>query len=243
MFRSNEREIESRFGCLLIEVQKALKSSNVKVEDVRQLLVSMFRRDDCIPKTNLDEIFTAVTVNNLWSYEDHYPVEKVIKQLIPDKMTLMNKYKGHLSGFDTATNLIEYMMNKNIPDDIDDEEMETSELALTKKHFRTLKVRLNVGRKISEMSMLYVRDLWISLANEFDIPSLTAVVDKILEGSLEIVWLVLPHVAEMIATSAHKSTSFFRQHDIVYVAIDDHVIYSDQLMVTIKYVLTFQCLY
>ena len=227
MFRSNEEEIESRFGYLLIKVQSALKSNNVNARDVHQLLVTIFHRDDCIPNTTLEDIFTAVRRNNLWNYDHHSPLEKVVERFIPGSLKLITEYKEHLSGFYTTTKLIDYMMSKvNVEDEA---EMDSNNLALTKEHYRKLKVRLNIGRKISEVSMIYVRDLWISFATEFDIPSLTAIIDKILEGSLEIIWLILPHEAEMIAISAQKSTLFFRKHNILYVAIDDQVIYSAQL--------------
>ena len=80
--------------------------------------------------------------------------------------------------------------------------------------------------------MDYVEGLWKSFVEEYGIPSLTAVLDRVLEGSLEIVWLILPHVAEMIAASAHKSLPFFQKHNIIYLAIDDHIIYDSSLQVS-----------
>lgn len=234
MFRSNEEEIESRFAYLLISVQSALEANNVNVEEVRQVLITMFHRDDCIPTTNLCEIFNSVTVNNLWNYEHHSPVEKIIRRFIPDHLSLITEYQDHLCGFYTTTKIIEYMRNKNLKQDMD---IESREHSLTTKQYQRLTLRLNIDRKISELSMLYVRDLWISFANQFNIPSLTAIIDNILEGSLEIVWLIPPHVAEVIVTCAHKSVPFFRQHNIIYVAIDDHIVYTVQLKVS-----TFTCI-
>ena len=103
----------------------------------------------------------------------------------------------------------------------------------TCKEYQKLTVRLDMSeRKMSQISMLYVQDLWISFAEEFNIPSLTAVIDKILEGSLEIVWVILLHFAELIRTLVHKSVQFFRQHDVILVAIDDHIVYGAQLIVS-----------
>lgn len=242
MISSNEEEIKSRFACLLISVQSALKINHVEVSDVHQLLLTMFRPEECIPKTNLSDIFNAVTTKNLWNHHHHSPVEKVIKRFIPDQLSLITEYKDHLSGFYTTTKLIEYIASNNLEPDMEIDS--DDELNLTTQHYRKLTVRLNIGRRISDYSMAYVRDLWVSFAEEFNIPSLTVVIDKILEGSLEIVWLVLPHVAEMIAASAHKSVSFFRRHGIVYVAIDDCAIHNTQLMVTIMilYKLLFTCI-
>ena len=44
----------------------------------------------------------------------------------------------------------------------------------------------------------FVHEMWKALQKEFNLPTLTAVIDIILEGSLNITWLVLPHVVEKI---------------------------------------------
>ena len=235
MCRSNEEEIKGRFAYLLSSVQSALEANNVKVEDVHNLLLGLFPCfNDCIPKTNLSDIFNAATANKLWDYVHHSPVETLIRNLIPDHRSLMTQYKDRLSGFYTTTKLIEYIQDKSVQYDSDTEMDSSTEKTYTTKQYKKLTVKLNVSeRKFTQISMIYVRDLWISFAEEFNIPSLTAIIDKILEGSLQIVWLLLPHLAELIRVSAHKSVQFFRQHDIIYVAIDDHVLYDAQLMVSL----------
>ena len=233
MFRSNEVAINSHFGYLLTDVRSVLEFNHVKVDDVRQVLIAIFHREDCLPQTNLKDLFNAVTVNKLWSSEHYHPLEELIERFIPDHRSMMAKYKGHVSGFHTTTKLIEYMANKNIP--CDDTESPPSEFKSSLPIYRTLKVRLKLDRRISDVTMDYVHRLWVSFAEEYDIPSLTAVIDKILEGSLEIVWLVLPHIAEMIAASAHKSLPFLQRHSITYLAIDDDVIYDSSLLVCYSY--------
>lgn len=235
MFCSNEEEIKGRFAYLLISVQSALEANHVKVEDVRKFVIEMFRcHDDCIPKTNLSDIFNAVSVNNFWNYQHHSPLETLIRNLIPDHRSLMTQYKERLSGFYATTKLIEYIQEKYLQYDSDTEidSGTSSEKSYDTKQYRKLTVKLKMPeRKLTQISMIYVRDLWISFADEFNIPSLTAVIDKILEGSLEIVWLILPHLAESISMSAHKSVEFFHRHDIIYVAIDDNIVYDAQLTV------------
>lgn len=235
MMRSNIEEIKSRFSTLLMDVRSALEEKRVKVEDVFQLLVGIFQRDDCIPNTSLIEIFTAMTINNLWNYQHHSPVEKLVHCFLPDRLSLMTKYKSYLSGFYATTKLIDYIRYTNLPQNDDSEEDPNKPLPLqnyTVKDYRRLKVVLKTDRKISKLSLVYVQELWNSFAEEFDIPSLTAVIDKILEGSIEIIWLIQPHVAEKIIVAAHKSTPFFRQHQIIYVAVDDHLVYDAALMVS-----------
>ena len=234
MKSSNEKEIESRFVYLLDSIQSLLEINNVTGENVRQFLVRMFRRaGDCIPKTNkISDIFDSVTVNNLWSYDNHDVLEKLVERYLPDHVSEISEYENHLSGFYATTKLIDYIRAKNLKC-YEEAPSEHSLDRYTTEHYRELTVILDIDNRLSQLSMMYVRDLWKSFVNRFNIPSLTAVIDKILEGSLQIVWLVLPHVADLICGAAKQSEEFFREHDIVFVAIDDHILYDARLAVSI----------
>ena len=234
MISSNEKEIESRFVYLLDSIQSLLETNNVTGENVRQFLVRMFHRaGDCIPRTDkISDIFDSVTINNLWSYDNHDVLEKLVERYLPDQVSEILEYENHLSGFYATTKLIDYVMTKNLKC-YEEAPSEHSLDRYTIKHYQKLTVILDIDDKLSQLSMMYVRDLWKSFVNRFNIPSLTAVIDKILEGSLQIVWLVLPHVADLIFRAAQQSEEFFREHDIVFVAIDDHVLYDARLVVSI----------
>ena len=233
MITSNETEIKSRFAYLLNSIQHSLEANHVRGEEVRQFLVLMFgRAGDCIPKTDkISEIFESVTVNYLWSYDNHYVLEAMVSRYLPDHVSLISEYQSHFSGFYATTKLIDYIKEKNLKC-FDEAPTECPLDKYTTEHYQKLTVRLEIDYKMSLLSMTYVRDLWRSFANRFNIPSLTAVIDKILEGSLEIVWLVLPHVGDLIRQAASQSEPFFREHDIVFVAIDDHVLYDARKMVS-----------
>ena len=88
--------------------------------------------------------------------------------------------------------------------------------------------------KISDISLSYVNDLWTELAEEFDLPSLTAIIDKIVAGSIEITWLVLPHLAATIILKSKllRAVKFFRQHHIINLMVDEDVIYDENQMVS-----------
>ena len=105
---------------------------------------------------------------------------------------------------------------------------------LTKKQYRSLKVVLNLDtRKISELSLNYVRELWEKFAEEFDLPLLTTILKKIVPGSLEITWLVLQHIVEIIELKSRtpKAVKFFRNHNIVLLQVDSVTVYDEQQMV------------
>jgi hypothetical protein len=87
------------------------------------------------------------------------------------------------------------------------------------------------------MTLSYVDELWRSLAEEFDLPCLTAVIQSIVKGSLHITWYVPPHIAKKIIekTTTAKATPFFQKHRIALLQIDDYVIYDEKkdIMVSI----------
>ena len=232
MLQSNLDEIKSRFSELLISVRYALEANNVQVDDVRQILIGIFNRDDCIPRTNLVEIFSAVTAHKLWDYNNHSPVERLVRRFLRDHISEVTDYKKYLSGFYTTTKLIDYIRYTNLSD----AESEPSELPLhsyVPADYRMLKVKLKTDRNISMLSLMYVQELWNSFAEEFEIPSLTAIVTKILEGCLEITWLIPPHEAEQISALAPKSTRFFRRLNIIYVSLNGNIIYDINQMVSL----------
>ena len=225
MFRSNLEDIKSRFAILLRSVQLALEANHVTPEDVYAVLVGMFGCGDLIPKTNLEEMFTAVTNQRLWDYIHHSPVEKLLRRFLgPDHLSLMREYKPHLSGFYTTTKLIDYITYTSIESTAVDK---FDLRKLTDDNYQKLKVKLELDRKIDTISLKYVQDLWEEFAEEFDIPHLTAVIGKILSGSLHIIWLITSEIANKIADAARES-SFFQKHpSIIYVAIDDTVHYDE----------------
>lgn len=230
MLKSNLEEIKSRFSDLLISVRYALEANNVQVDDLCQMLFDIFDldADDCIPGTNLVQIFKAVSARRLWDYIHHSPVEKLVKRCLRGQIiSEVNDYKKCLSGFYATTKLIDFIRTMNFNND--DAEMEPCEVPLCRydvKDYRMLRVKLKMQRSISEISLKYVQDLWNSFAEEFELPSLTAILDKVLEGCLEITWLIPPREAKQMAASAPMSTSFFRRNNIIFVYLDGCIIYE-----------------
>ena len=233
MIRSNEEEIKALFSALLLEVQSALQSKN-NFNTVRQFLINFFKCD--LPETSdLNKLFTFVTLNDLWDYQHHSPVERLINHFLPGDQeleSLFKAYKARLSGFYLTTKLIDYIEYRNLSaDDSDEEECDQPSPRLSTKQYRKIKVVLQLDRKITEVSVNYVQKLWRSFADEYEIPSLTAVIDKIVTGSLEVTWRVPQHIADAIL----PKSKFFRSHGIVLVFIDDVILYDERQMVSVLY--------
>ena len=223
--RSNVEDIQSRFADLLISVKSALEDKPVKVEDVHQVLVQITGCERCLPCTSICEIFSVASERKLWDYNHHSPVEKLVKRRIPDRLPLVSDYKKLLCGFHTTTKLIDYINDPSLNQSRQRGPINLP-LASYDDEYDSLSVKLKTKRNLSMLSLMYVQDLWNSFAEEFRIPSLTAVIDKVISGCLEITWRIPPREAKLIATSAHKSTAFFLRHKIIYVYINGRTIYD-----------------
>ena len=229
MIRSNVYKIKAIFSSLVFEVQSALQSQS-DIRKVRHFLITFFKCD--FPETtNLEKLFTTVTLSDLWDYNDHSPLEQLINKFLPSNQevgSLMKEYKARLSGFYLTTKLIDYIEYQNLPADDSNEECDQPSPKLTTEQYKKIKVVLKLKRKISEVSLDYVVKLWQSFAEEYEIPSLTAVIDRIVTGSLEVTWTVPQHIADAIL----PRSKFFRSHGIVLVSIDDVIIYDEKQMVS-----------
>ena len=235
MIRSNEEKIKALFSSLVLKVQSALQSQS-DTSILRDFLITFFKCD--FPETSdLKKLFAAITLNDLWDYHHYSPVENLIDQFLPtdeEVGSLMKAYKARLSGFYLTTKLINYIEYQNLSADDSDEECDQPSPKLTPKQYRKVKVVLQLERKISQISLDYVVKLWQSFAEEYEIPSLTAVINRIVVGSLEVIWTVPQHIANAIL----PRVKFFRSHGIVLVSIDDVIIYEKQMVSTLLHLLS-----
>ena len=104
----------------------------------------------------------------------------------------------------------------------------TNNVILTAEHYKKIKVKLNLKRKISDLSLDYVHNLWVSFAEEFEIPSLTAILHEITRGSLEVTWLIPHAFMELIK----PRSSFYKRLGITQVLVDGRVVYDEKKMVS-----------
>jgi hypothetical protein len=228
------RKIKRQFASLQVEVRSAMESRQVKVSDVHQFLVSFFQSECCIPEApDLTKLFNIVTEAKLWHYDHYVPLQQLAQQFLHDDEKISEHiadYKNQLSGFCTTTKIIDFVNLSELEElEGDDPQQPFAPEKYIKEDYRTLKVKLKV-KNVTELTLGYVNELWQSFAEEFGLPSLTAVIDKIINGSLVISWLILSHIADKIRASSSKAIRFYQQHGIVEVHIDDDLLYKEVSM-------------
>ena len=239
------QKIKSQFASLLIEVRSAMEACSVKMVDVHQFLVTFFQGECHIPEVcDLAKLFNVVTEAKLWRYDHYGPLKELAKRFLPDgdpASTHVDEYKSRLSGFYTTTKIIEFINLSELEEAGDDSQQSAFVSENYKKYYHKLTITLKLDRKVklSDMTLDYVNTLWMALVEEFNLPPLTVVMNKIVKGSLKITWLLLSHVARKISSTGRslRAVKFYQHHGIVQVAInhndDTIILYDEQWFVSI----------
>ena len=203
------------------------------MKEVRQFLLTYFEGDCIIPDvTDLHEIFNSVTTSKLWCYNHYGALEQLAESFLPDDdqaRMRITEYINQRSAFFATTRIIDFIKLTELEDPEEDDEIFSPKKY--NRHYRKLEVTLKLDMS-AEVTLDYIDKLWKALKRKFKLPSLTAVIDKIVEGSLKVTWLVLPHAIEKIMSTSSETLSFFQQHGITRIVLYDRLIlYDESLMV------------
>ena len=235
-------KLKASFSSLLMDVQSSMEGRKVEVKKVRRFMLGFFCGECSIPKDDdMDTVFDAITEARLWRYDHYGPLEELAVKFLPEDdpaRVQVTEYKSQLTGFQATTRIIDFIKLN----ELEDREEIPDRLFSPKRynsHYQKLTVELELERDVlSELTLLFVDELWRALMKEFHLPPLTAVMDKIVEGSLRITWLILPHIVDKIRATYFKSVEFFQQHNIISIDLytdggDDSILllYHEKWMV------------
>ena len=226
MVQVNLNTIKDCFASLLRRLRSAFVG--VDVADVRQYLVDTLQCS--VPQSqDLQEIFTFLSLKKLWTYQNYGLIENLNKNFLQSCNSsiaqYINEYNAKLSGYYTAKKIIKSEFFQQL-----ESLSESTTQSVTEyggDHRSKLRMRLRLKRKLSDECLMYIAELWDSLAETFELPSLTAVIDSIVEKCLEVTWLILPRDAKKIVAHAKEHHDFFRKHLITLITIDGRTLYKE----------------
>ena len=233
------RKLKSSFSSLVMDVQSSMEDRKVEVKKVRRFLLGFFCGECSIQKEDdMDAIFDTITETRLWHYDHYGPLEELAAKFLPESDPVraqVTEYKSQLSAFQATTRIIDFVKLN----ELEDREEISDRIFSPKKYngdYQTLTIRLELARDAKdafELTLEHVNKLWKMLAKEFHLPPLTAVMDKIMEGSLTIIWLILPNIIEKIRATYFKSVKFFQQHNIISIDLyGGFRLYDEEWMVS-----------
>ena len=225
-------KIKQSFAALLKNVAVKFKSKqDLDLEVFRFFIVNLFPPGECIPaqSSNVITIFEAVSRNGLWSYWHYTPVEKIVNEYAPEDDEMKEwlvSYRSELCGYKATTKIADAI--EVYGDNIEEFEEGDRNMSLASSHDRNSLRKLSVKLKtpVTGKTLEYIDKLWLSLAECFLLPSLTALLDNIKRGCIEVSWLIPPHFESQIHDNLQKSISCLQANNVVEVFIDNEGIYN-----------------
>lgn len=244
VLKENDDRIQRSFANFVHEVLEILMRQEISMEKFRVFVAGLFPGIlKCIPfSSKLSDIFEFITDNKLWNYCHYFPLKSVAEKFgykDQEMQPLIVSYEQELTGFYATTNLVDYMALCNDKDADPDVPLDIDPLKYNKEFFRSLSIKLEA--RVTDKTLHYIDQLWRALAGFFLMPSLSALLDSIVAGSLVITWLIPHHFTIQIREKSKKvsAVQFFRHHRIVEVKIDDDAVYmcthSEKLKVNVMY--------
>ena len=232
MARRSLTQIKQSFATLVTKVAVKLRSKELDLEVFRFFIVNLFPPGRCIPhSTNIITIFEAITENGLWSYWHYVPVEDITKEYAPgddEVRDWMDKYRKQLSNYKAATSVANAI--KLYSSDIEEfEEGDRSCLpasAYDPAYLRRLTVKLK--SRVTGKNLEYIDNLWVSMAEFFLLPSLSALLENIRKGCLEVSWLIPPHFVFQIIGNLQENAVFLKSREIIKVLVDGDCVYDEE---------------
>ena len=227
--RQNLTKITGSFAKLVTNVAEKLnKNEKLDLEVFRCFMVNLFPPGRCIPQSSkVIEIFEAVTKNELWSYWHYTPVEKIAAEYAPNDDEVkgwLDSYKKQLSGYKATTKIADVIELYSI-DELADP---SRRLTVTYDPAYLQRLSLKLKTRVTEKSLEYIDDLWISLAEYFLLPSLSVLLERIRSGCIEVSWLIPPHYAFQIIGNLQENSSFLQSKGIVKVLLDGDCVYDEE---------------
>ena len=223
-------KIKENFAKLLKDVAVKLKTIELDFETFHFFIIALFPPGKCIPKSeNVIQIFEAVTQNGLWSYWHYTPVEKIIKEYAPsdnEMKSWVDNYRKDLSGYKATTKIADAMeiYSSSIEEFEETDPNQRPPVTCDPTYLRCLSVKLKT--RVTEKTLVYIDDLWLSLAEYFLLPSLSVLLDKIQRGCVEVSWLIPPHYVFQIVGNLQENAAFLQSKGIVKVLLDGECVYD-----------------
>ena len=230
--------IQGNFSKLVTKSCKILQSRGIDVEDVQMFLITMFSSpgskdgSDTVltvleSAKSINEIFRALSKYKLWDYLNYYLLQSIIEQFVSDDDELngmMKQYQQDLTGYTLTLRIPTFLDSTHSIVTMSDDE---NELVPAQKHnlFKELSVKIDAN--VTEHSLHYVTDLWQSLANQFALPCVAMILDKVAKGCIGITWLIPANLVKYVTRMAQKTSNMFTEKLILRVMLEEQCIYPE----------------
>jgi len=181
---------------------------------------NQFVRELLRTSATISEMFETLTVEGAWDFLNYYPLECIIEKFGNDSTRkMMEQYKRDLTGYTLMTAIKDHL-------DAIGMRHPTCRIPMSQEYL-FFRLSCKVKAKITNHSLQYVRDVWVSLAERFSLPMLTLLLHKIAKGCLEITWRVPSELAAYVVQKAIESEDYFFKQQFLQLSVNDVHIYTE----------------
>ncbi len=182
----NLKQIKESYENLLDKIANELKSYNIRPSEVKdhvQKFIDSPRPSFLSTKSQripINNLFKKISRSKLWSFDNYGLVQHVtgIKAANPSKArmrTWLQKYKKEYNAYRVAEKLAAI-----IPYHLEEGFDNTNDLERYPDHLKQELIHMSIDND----SLKYIHDLWEVIAENFKIPSMTALLQSILPNKL-----------------------------------------------------------
>ena len=236
--------IQGNFSKLVTNSCKSLQSRGIDFEDVQMFLITMFSSPGSKDGSNMvltvlesaksiNEIFRALSKYGLWDYLNYYLLQSIIEHFVSDDdelTAMMKQYQQDLTGYTLTLRIPTFLDSIHYEHSIvtmNDDENSTDELVPAQKHTLFKELSVKIDANVTEHSLHYITDLWQSLANQFALPRIAMILDKVAKGCIGITWLIPANLVEYVTRMAQKTSNTFAEKLILRVMLEEQCIYPE----------------
>lgn len=213
-------------------------SREVSVNDLRKFVADRHCQNQKVKRSikrsvKISRLFSVICENKLWTYQHYSLLHCIIKTFgtrdaKSEMKEWMDGYIVEYNGYAAAEKIIEAIPKYYHRAKRNQLNYPSRDLSFDEKDLEILGTRLSTRVLISNESIQYIDSLWSEIAARFRIPSLTAYLYSILEGSVIVTWLIPPGWACCILGDVQRAGGFFKRLQMLLVEVDSICIYDEE---------------
>lgn len=240
--KKNKVMICSEYFKLKLNIAQNLKKANIDMSTFHGYIQELCDDETIVEADSVSKVFTTLTKKKYWNFMDISGLESVVEMfsehLEKENMDLLRNYKAQLAGFKAATKIKDYIAcdkenASETPEHVTSQEhtsIADNKGKYDEKYRTELSVKLlgnkNATINISLESLMYIERLWTSLREEFKMPPLPHLLDKIVTGCIVIHWIVHHDVVHKILEGIGNAREYFEREGVANIHLQEICVYD-----------------
>jgi hypothetical protein len=221
-----ELDAQNSFGNLVALVESKLSDKQSRNElDIQHFYrhLEFLFPPKALPKADgVSKIFTDISAQELWDYYQYETLECIASRYLPKNEEVSSAINDHREMINN------YLATQYIANYIEDTELRQLKSTFpgrrnTRNYYETLSLKLQ-DVSIRKKTLKYVRDLWAKVKRKFHLSDCNALLDKIYNGCIVVMWLIPPSISKALLTPCAQPWSaidFLQRESVIKMTVND----------------------